>query len=95
MKSLAVAFFLKGRIETTEAKAKELRPYVERLISMGKNPTISNRRLISARVSPKIEKRIVEVGEKMKSRSGGYTRIIKTGVRKSDSSRRAMIELVE
>lgn len=94
MKSLAVSFFSHGRIETTEAKAKELRPFVEHLITIGKNPTVQNRRILSARVSPLIEKRIVEMGEKMKSRNGGYTRIIKMGERKSDSSRRAILEAV-
>lgn len=95
MKSLAVSFFAKGRIETTEAKAKELRPFVERLISFGKNPTVAHRRIIAARVSPAITIAVVRMGEKMKSRNGGYTRIMKTGPRKSDSSRRAILEAVE
>ena len=95
MKSLAVSFFQKGRIETTEAKAKELRPYVEHLITFGKNPTVANRRIISGRVSPHIVKAVLLVAEKMKTRPGGYTRIIKIGERKSDSSRRAILEAVE
>ena len=95
MKSLAVSFFAKGRITTTEAKAKELRPFVERLIGFGKRPTIQNRSIIAARVSPYVQQKVVQLAEKMKERSGGYTRIIKTGVRKSDSARLAILEAVE
>ncbi len=95
MKSLAVSFFAKGRITTTEAKAKELRPFVERLIGFGKRPTIQNRRIIASRVSPRVQHKVVELAEKMKERNGGYTRIIKLGARKSDSARLAILEAVE
>jgi len=95
MKSLAVSFFAKGRITTTEAKAKELRPFVERLISFGKRPTIQNRRIIASRVSPLIQQKVIQLAEKMKDRNGGYTRIMKLGARKGDSARLAILELVE
>ncbi len=95
MKSLAVSFFVHGRIRTTEAKARELRPFVERLIQYGKEPTVAHRRLIAARVSPKIVLNVVRMGEKMKARPGGYTRVIKLGERKSDSARLAILEAVE
>lgn len=95
MKSLAVSFFAKGRITTTEAKAKELRPFVERLIGFGKHSTIQSRRVIASRVSPRIQQKVVELAEKMKERNGGYTRIVKLGARKSDSARLAILEAVE
>ena len=61
----------------------------------GKEPTVAHRRLIAARVSPKIVLNVVRMGEKMKARPGGYTRVIKLGERKSDSARLAILEAVE
>ncbi len=94
MKGLAGSFFMEGRIRTTEAKAKELRPFVEKYITRGKNPTLASRRLLIASFSPAIAQRIIARAREMADRHGGYTRIIKTGVRKSDSAAMAIIELV-
>ncbi len=95
LKSLASSFFVHGRIETTEAKAKELRPFVEKHVTRGKNPTLASRRLLAASFSPAVAARVIERAAAMKDRKGGYTRIIKVGVRKSDSARMAIIEFVQ
>lgn len=95
LKSLASSFFMSGRITTTEAKAKELRPFAEKLITKAKTPTASNRRLIAGALSREGAKRIFEEAKNFADRSGGYTRIVKLGVRKSDSSKIATIELVK
>ena len=95
MKSLASSFFMSGRINTTEAKAKELRPYVEKFITRAKDPTPANRRLLQKFFSPIVVKKIMESGDNFSGRAGGYTRIIKIGVRKSDGARMAIIELIQ
>src|SRR3990167_6613413 len=80
MKSLAFSLLTKGRIETTEAKAKELRPFVEKIITRAKSSGVSNKRLVAARVSPAvIEKLFGDVSSQFKGRSGGYTRIVRKG----------------
>ena len=94
MKSLAVSFFIRKRIATTEAKAKELRPFVEKLLTRAKNPTLANRRIIRESFSETITARIIERAGEMGDRAGGYTRIMKQGVRKSDSARMAIIEMI-
>lgn len=94
IKGLADAFFARGTMRTTEAKAKELRPVVEKYITRGKNPTLANRRLLISAFSPATAGRIIARAGAMRERKGGYTRIIKTGQRLSDSARMAIIELV-
>lgn len=95
MKSLASSFFMLGRIKTTEAKAKELRPFAEKFITRAKEPTPVNKRLLQKVFSPVVVKKIVELGNNFSGRAGGYTRIIKVGVRKSDGARMAIIELIK
>lgn len=95
LKSMAFAFFLHGKIATTEAKAKELRPFIERLLSFGKDASVAKRRLVAARLSPKAVQAVVGTAKKLAGRSGGYTRIIKTGFRKSDGAKTALLELVQ
>ena len=96
MRSLAVALIEKGKIKTTEAKAKELRPYVEKVVTSGKKNTIASRRNIIEKVgSEKCAKQIVEViAPKYADVKGGYTRIIKLGRRLKDASPMAYIEFV-
>lgn len=95
MKTLAFSLLTKGKIETTEAKAKEIRPFVEKIITKAKKGTIASRRLIASRISPKVVGKLFgDVSPKYKDRNGGYTRIIKTAIRKSDGARMAVIELV-
>jgi large subunit ribosomal protein L17 len=98
LNSLARALILKEKISTSLAKAKELRPYVEKLITAGKKNTVFSRRLIMARLGNDIEsakKLNTTVGARFLERHGGYTRITKLPSRKSDGSPRAVIEFVE
>ena len=95
MKSLASSFFMLGRIQTTEAKAKELRPFVEKTITRAKNPSLANRRLLARVFSNEVVRRIIDTAGQMKERKGGYTRIAKTGARTADATRMAIIELVK
>ena len=94
-KSLALAFFQHGRIATTEAKAKELRPMVERTITWAKNPTLATRRLLARSFSKVLTRKVINTAADYATRPGGYTRIIKTGTRKGDAARTAILELVK
>lgn len=95
MKSLATSLFMHGKIKTTEAKSKELRPLVEKMLTRGKNPTVANRRELGRMLSNRVVDRVVSEAKHVANRPGGYTRIIKLGARKSDSARMALIELVK
>jgi len=96
MKSLAISLVKHEKIETTLAKAKELRPYTEKLVTRAKSDTIASRRLLISRTGNEIAaKKLVEtLAPKYKTRNGGYTRIIKTGRRLKDGSNMAIIEFV-
>jgi large subunit ribosomal protein L17 len=95
MKSLAYALAKEGKIKTTEAKAKELRPYVEKLITLGKKQTPASRRLLDARVGEQAGRIIAtDLAKKFEGRSGGYTRITKMVRRASDGAPQAIIEFV-
>ena len=96
MRSLAKALIERGTIETTEAKAKELRPFVEKLITKAKTGTLHKRRLAGRGVPHRetADKLFNEVGPRFASRKGGYTRILKTGHRKGDGAEMARIELI-
>ena len=96
LKSLAVSLVLHEKIVTTEAKAKEIRPYVEKIITKGKIGTLHARRIVlSTLVMPKATKKVLDVlSPRYKDRKGGYTRIIKLPRRMSDGSPRAQIEFV-
>jgi large subunit ribosomal protein L17 len=86
-----------GRIETTEARAREIRPKVERLVSFAKKDTVASRRLVASRVgNDKIVKKLFgEYGKKYADRNGGYLRITKLAeARKRDATRMARIEFV-
>lgn len=97
LRNLAAALVKHEQIQTTVAKAKELRPYVEKLITLAKHGGLSNRRLAHARLMDEAqEKKLFEVlAERYAGRSGGYTRIIKAGYRASDAAPIAIIELVD
>jgi large subunit ribosomal protein L17 len=86
-----------GRITTTLAKAKELRRFVERLITYGKKDTIASRRLAYSVLGNRtlVKKLFDEIAPAMKERNGGYTRVLKAGFRKGDSAPMAIIEFVE
>lgn len=97
MRGLAISLLEHGKIKTTEAKAKELRPYVEKLITRGKNDTVASRRLIASSLGEpdaKVVKKLFDdVSKRYAERNGGYTRIIKLG-ETAAGRREACIELV-
>ncbi|MCP6718998.1 MAG: 50S ribosomal protein L17 [Patescibacteria group bacterium] len=96
LKSLARELFLREKIKTTEAKAKETSSFAEKQITKAKVASITSRRLLAKNFSPEIVKKLVdEIAPKYKNRKGGYTRIIKLGPRKSDGAKMAIIELVK
>jgi len=85
------------QILTTLAKAKELRPYVEKLVTLAKKGGLANRRLAHARLLDDVQlRKLFDVlAERYASRNGGYTRIIKAGIRASDAAPMAVIEFVD
>lgn len=85
------------QITTTLAKAKELRPYVEKLVTLAKKGGLSNRRLAHARLQDdtQLAKLFDVLAERYAARNGGYTRIIKAGIRASDAAPMAIIEFVD
>lgn len=95
--NLAQSLFEHGRITTTEAKAKRLRPYAEHLITKAKTDTVANRRQVVKVIRDKgvLHTLFTEIGPAMATRPGGYTRITKIGPRKGDNAPMAVIEIVE
>jgi large subunit ribosomal protein L17 len=95
--NLATALFEHGKITTTEAKAKRLRPLAERLITFAKRGDIHARRRVATVVRDKgvVHVLFSEIGPRYENRAGGYTRITKVGPRKGDNATMAVIELVE
>jgi large subunit ribosomal protein L17 len=93
----AAALIKHEQITTTLAKAKELRPYVEKLVTLAKKGGLSNRRLAHARLLDETQlKKLFEVlAERYAGRNGGYTRVIKAGIRPSDAAAMAVIEFVD
>ncbi len=96
LKSLVNSLFLNGKIQTTEAKAKELKSFAEKLITRAKAGDLHNKRMLARDLAPAMVKKAVEeIAPKYKERKGGYTRIIKLGPRKSDGASMVIIELVK
>ena len=95
--NLATALFEHGKITTTEAKAKRLRPLAERLITFAKRGDLHARRRVMTVVRDKsvVHELFAEIGPRYENRHGGYTRITKVGPRKGDNAPMAVIELVE
>jgi len=96
MANLAIAIIKEGRIKTTLAKAKALRPFIEKLITLANRGTLADRRLASSRIRSKEAVQILfnEKVEEFKDRPGGYTRIYKIGNRLGDAAEMALIELI-
>ncbi|MEO0870893.1 MAG: 50S ribosomal protein L17, partial [Pseudomonadota bacterium] len=88
---------LDEQIVTTLPKAKELRPYVEKLVTLAKRGGLSNRRLAMSKLGDEtqLKKLFDELAERYDDREGGYTRIIKAGFRDSDAAQMAVIEFVD
>lgn len=97
LRNLAASLIKHEQITTGIAKARELRPYVEKLITLAKRGGLSNRRLAHARLQDgaQLTKLFEVLAERYKGRNGGYTRIIKAGYRASDAAPIAIIELVD
>jgi large subunit ribosomal protein L17 len=95
--NLATALFEHGKITTTEAKARRLRPYAERLITFAKRGDLHARREVLTVVTDRgvVHTLFTEIGPRFATREGGYTRITKIGPRKGDNAPLAVIELVE
>ena len=96
-RNMSAALIKHEQITTTTAKAKELRPYVEKLITLAKKGGLSNRRLAQARLmdDTQLVKLFDTLAPRYADRSGGYTRIIKAGIRLSDAASISIIELVD
>ena len=97
LRNMAASLIKHEQITTTLPKARELRPYVEKLITLGKHGGLSNRRLAHARLldDTQLTKLFDVLAARYEARSGGYTRIIKAGIRASDAAPIAIIELVD
>ena len=97
LRNLAASLIKHEQITTGVAKAKELRPYVEKLITLAKRGGLSNRRLAQSRLMDDVQlaKLFDVLAERYKNRNGGYTRVIKAGYRASDAAPIAVIELVD
>ena len=95
--NMGTSLIMHKRINTTVAKAKALRVYIEPLLTKGKNDTTASRRMVFSYLQDKtaVSELFREVAPKIADRPGGYTRIIKTGFRKGDGAEMAMIELVD
>src|SRR5688500_920582 len=96
-RNMAAALIKHEQITTTLPKAKELRPYVEKLITLAKKGGLSNRRLAHARLLDDVQltKLFDALAARYAKREGGYTRVIKAGLRASDASPMAIIELID
>jgi large subunit ribosomal protein L17 len=97
LRNMAASLIKHEQITTGVAKAKELRPYIEKLITLAKKGGLSNRRLAHSRLmdDAQLVKLFAVLAERYKDRNGGYTRVIKAGFRASDASAMAIIELVD
>ena len=92
-----VTFLQKGRIETTVTRAKEVRAMTEKMITIAKNPTLANKRLVFAFLTKEdvAKKLFDEIAPAYAEVNGGYTRIVKTGARRGDAAEMAIIELIK
>lgn len=96
LRNMATSLFLHERIETTSAKAKELRPYAERLITLARRGDLHSRRLAAMKIQDRqvLGKLFDDIAPRYAERPGGYTRILKLGNRKGDAAEMSLIELV-
>lgn len=94
--NLAASLFVVGKVTTTEAKAKALRPYAERLITKAKGGTVHDRRRVLAKIEDRdvVHTLFADVAPRYGERNGGYTRIVRVGPRKGDGAPMAIVELV-
>jgi large subunit ribosomal protein L17 len=97
LRNMATVLFKHERITTTKAKALECRRVAEKLITRAKEDSVHNRRIVSARLYDEamVAKLFTDIGPRMKERNGGYTRILKLGIRKGDAADMVILELVD
>lgn len=96
LRDLAQALIINGKINTTQAKAKSLRPYIEKLITRAKNKNLASNRLLISSLGHQYAKKLSgEIADKFTERKGGYTRVINLPSRLSDGSKRAIIQFVQ
>jgi len=97
LRNMATSFLIEGRVQTSLAKAKALKPIVERMITLGKDGTLHARRKALSFLYKKeaVENTFGSLADRFKSRPGGYTRIIKLGVRLGDATKMCHLELVD
>jgi large subunit ribosomal protein L17 len=97
MRNMATSLFLHGRVETTTARAKELRRYAEPLITKAKRGDLHARRLVARKIQDDaaLAKLFGEIGPRMSERPGGYTRVLHVGHRPGDAAEMSIIELVD
>ena len=97
MNSLALNLIVREKIKTTEPKAKELRPFIEKLITRAKKGDMATKRLVIAKLSNRsreVKKLFEVIAPRYVDKNGGYTRVLKLGARKSDGAKMAIIEFV-
>jgi len=97
LNSLALNLIVREKIKTTEPKAKELKPFIEKLVTRAKNGDLATRRVIISKLtnrSKEVKKLFDVIAPKYADKKGGYTRVLKLGVRKSDGAKMAIIEFV-
>jgi large subunit ribosomal protein L17 len=96
LNNMATSLFEHGRVVTTEAKAKELRPFAEKLITLARRGDLHARRLVQRKIKDRetLSRLFGEIGPRFAARPGGYTRILKLGHRKGDGADVARIELL-
>ena len=96
LRAMVTYLFENGKIETTATRAKEVRAMAEKMITLGKRDDLHAKRQVFSFVTKEtVAKKVIdEIGPKFEDRNGGYTRIIKTGVRRGDAAEMAIIELV-
>lgn len=97
LRNMSASLIKHEQIKTTLPKAKELRPYIEKLVTLAKHGGLSNRRLAHARLGDEAQltKLFDELASRYANREGGYIRVIKAGVRRSDATPMAIIEFVD
>jgi large subunit ribosomal protein L17 len=97
LRNMATSLFRHGRIQTTTAKAKELRPFAERLITLARRGDLHARRMAARKIQDRavLHALFDSIGPRFAERPGGYTRVLKIGHRQGDGAEMALIELVE
>lgn len=97
LRNLATSLFRHERIRTTEAKAKELRPFAEKLVTLARQDDVHSRRRAARHIQDReiLAKLFDDIGPRFEGRDGGYTRVLKLGARKGDGAEIALIELIE